>query len=839
MTTARPIKAKKGKIESDIEKMRAEGSWNKAVELISLHKSDSALSYLYHLVMAESKLEHFETGYLDNDDLESASVFLSEAVKSPDDQYKLEASILSAKTLYLRKSFTAAQSLLKKLQLLSVKIELFATRYVRLISEGLALIGLCVEELAQMTRRELTVEELKEAQSHYEVCGEMCIRHFQELYQGALEQINVTFPNVVFKAIQRSLALTHQSGNIPATVEKFRYLLRFVETPSTRSLRQFLSCQFAELLLRGLTNNTFHKYDMGPEKTPIIHTRGWVSPQRYPAHRFIPDSLMREAVLMLLISEHIASQEVILNRPSEVSDARFMHSFNNTSAVYDLLAIALARTGNFVFLSRTLEKSLKFSYREFHIWYQFALSLISARKYYRAYLVLRECLRLDSSKLAVYFLASSLCLGHLGFIEDGFELATQAVEVASALNDPIMSARAHLILGWCFSLLARGCLVMDKKRDLQSQAVNEYKMATQLDAEDYLAWYHLAVELATQRQIDDALVACQRSLQLMPSHSSTLCLFVLLHTAGGKHMEQASKILRIGLSDRPNDINLLLLLAKVETVRQNAKVGLFVYRRLLEVWRDTFAPESDSSFLNRMAGAADSYTVNEDFALPTSVPAPTGFDMEEEATIPALQSETNYLSVALTDIAHGLVGQIGSSIPPVMRSTRSTAHTLSPSIRLQAKIYQGLAELYMDNGQLNEAKDALDEAARITSLDVETLFLRGCLTEKQGSLAKARSMYESVISIQPTHLQALLCLANLLRQTDQATLAERVIRDAIAVDQTSCRVWHLLAEILRAPSTSEPASDMAVTRALLNAVELEQTEPLQPFYEMPIGVLCS
>ncbi|VDP86505.1 unnamed protein product [Echinostoma caproni] len=420
-----------------------------------------------------------------------------------------------------------------------------------------------------------------------------------------------------------------------------------------------------------------------------------------------------------------------------------MHSFNNTSAVYDLLAIALARTGNFVILSRTLEKSLKFSYREFHIWYQFALSLISARKYYRAYLVLRECLRLDSSKLSVYFLASSLCLGHLGFIEDGFELATQAVAVSSALNDPVMNARSHLILGWCFSLLARDCLVMDKKRELQSQAVNEYKLpqlgikykqlpddlvrATQLDSEDYLAWYHLAVELATQRQIEDALVACQKSLRLMPSHSNTLCLFVLLHTAGGKHMEQASKILRIGLASRPNDINLLLLLAKVEMVRQNPKVGLFVYRRLLEVWRDTFAPESDSSFLDRVAGPADAYSMhnnaNEDFALPTTVAAPTAFDMEEEPTVPAMLSETNYLSAALADIAHGLVGQIGSAIPPVMRSTRSTAHTLSPSIRLQAKIYQGLAELYMDNGQLNEAKDALDEAAKITNLDVETLFL--------------------------------------------------------------------------------------------------------------------
>lgn len=46
MSATRPVKAKKGKIESDVEKMRAEGAWNKAVELISLHKNDSALSRL-------------------------------------------------------------------------------------------------------------------------------------------------------------------------------------------------------------------------------------------------------------------------------------------------------------------------------------------------------------------------------------------------------------------------------------------------------------------------------------------------------------------------------------------------------------------------------------------------------------------------------------------------------------------------------------------------------------------------------------------------------------------------------------------------------------------------
>ncbi|VEL11289.1 unnamed protein product [Protopolystoma xenopodis] len=88
---------------------------------------------------------------------------------------------------------------------------------------------------------------------------------------------------------------------------------------------------------------------------------------------------MQEAVLLLLISEYLASQEVILNRSSELAEAR-VRTLNNTTAVYDLLAVALVRKGYFGFLSKTLERSLKFSFQEFHIWYQFALSLISARK---------------------------------------------------------------------------------------------------------------------------------------------------------------------------------------------------------------------------------------------------------------------------------------------------------------------------------------------------------------------------------------------------------------------------------------------------------------------------
>ncbi|CAH8547193.1 unnamed protein product [Dicrocoelium dendriticum] len=841
MSGPRSVKLRKSKVENEVEKCRSEECWSKALELLLPHKNDSGLAYLYSLVMCENILEVFEHAYISDEEIERAGIFLLEALKTPDDQYLLEANILRGKLLYIGRGFAESLTLLQKLNLPSIRAENYSSRHIRLVSEGLAIIGVCREEFAKMSRRSLSENERLEALSHYDLSLELCCRHFQELYQNNsdLSSAVVSFPKVVFIGIQRLFTLVRQFGTVSDVVAKFRHYLRWVETPSSKALRQWLTCQFAEVLLRGMCIGDYEQYDLVSDRQPATQTLSL--PLRYPAGRFVPNSLYSEAILMLLISEHIASQEMILNRPTETSDARFMQSLSNASSVYNLLTIILSKTGRFGLLSKTLEKSLKFSYREFHIWFQFALSLINCRKYYRAYLVLRECLRLNPGKLSIFFLAISLCFGQLGLTDDGIELASRAVEVASKRKDSVMCARAHLMLGWGYSLFARKCRIVDKKNELQVKATAEYKMATELDPDDYLAWYHLAVELSIQRQLEDALAACQSSLRLMPSHAKTLRLLALLHTAGRKRLDQASKVLRVGLADKPNDFSLLFLLAKVEAVRHNPKAGLLVYLRLLEAWRNTFSLEVNTELGERTPTSLVYSTTDgmDETDLGNLFGAMPTFTTEEEIMLPAATFEANPLAAALSSISNEQVGQIGSSIVPVPKPSRSTAASFSPALQMQAKIYHGLAELYLASDQLGEAKDALDEAVKITGLDVNTLYLRGRLIEKDGHLTKARSVYESVIAVQPTHLAAHLSLANLLRKTNQAALAERVVRDAMYIDPTSCQVWHLLAEVLALPGASEPASDGAVTKALFNAVELGQTEPLEPFYQLPIGVQCT
>ncbi|CAH8506331.1 Tetratricopeptide repeat protein 7B [Schistosoma haematobium] len=854
MSTVKAVKTKKGKIEIDVERYRSEGFWSKALEVILAHGSDrsTSLHMLNQLILCENELEWNDQCELPPENLSKAKRYAEEVMKGNDEQYKFEASVLLGKIYYLQGNSEKALKLLSSLNLLSAKMDPITLRFNYIVSEGLAVLGLCKEEQSKLKSLSDISKERDNIINLFNLACHMCIKHLQELDRTQPEHTNssVSVPPIVEKVIQKIPEILLKKGDIPGAISKYRTILGYCELPATRSLRRALSLRFSELLLRSVCIKTYHKYNTSMDQDSSTDKDAQLIPYRYPTNRYIPDNRIEEAIFSLMISEHIASQDVILNRPSELSEPQIVRSFNNAAAVYDLLAILLTKVKHFKFLSKCLEKALKFSYHQFHIWYQFALSLISSKQYYRGYLALRECLRIDNSKISVYLFASSLCLGHLNLIEEGMELASQAVEV-SAQSETAFMARAHLLVGWGWSILARSCCVVDKKSELRNRAVKEYRIAIQLDPDDYLGWYHLAVELATQRHLDEALSICQQSLQLMPIHSNTLYLLALLHTAGGKRLDQAAKALYVGLSDRPNDFNLLFLLAKIEEARINPKAGLKVYRQLLKVWRDTFSLGANSKVIfNRIRKAALSNNNDitnsntpDDLTLSSVSSFSPSLELDDDCSILNVWEEktnnSNYLQSALSDIAIGCAGQTGASIVPLPRQSRPGNQNQTTALKVQIKIYQGLAESYLDNNQLFEAKEALDEVMKIGGLDNQTLYLRGRLAEERGLVCIARSLYESVIALKPDHLQALLSLASLLHKNNQTTLAERVARDAMNVDPTSFRVWRLLADILGSSNTPEPASDAVVTRALLTAIELEQTEPIEPFYCLPLGVRCN
>ncbi|KAG8537805.1 hypothetical protein GDO81_023810, partial [Engystomops pustulosus] len=149
---------------------------------------------------------------------------------------------------------------------------------------------------------------------------------------------------------------------------------------------------------------------------------------------FCPQENTEEALLLLLISESMANRDAVLSRIPEHKNDRII-SLQSASVVYDLLTIALGRRGQYEMLSECLERAMKFAFEEFHLWYQFALSLMAAGKSARAVKVLKECIRLRPEDATIPLLAAKLCMGSLHWMEEAERFAKLVVECADKSSE--------------------------------------------------------------------------------------------------------------------------------------------------------------------------------------------------------------------------------------------------------------------------------------------------------------------------------------------------------------------------------------------------------------------
>uniref|UniRef100_A0A8C9WMG4 Tetratricopeptide repeat protein 7B n=1 Tax=Scleropages formosus TaxID=113540 RepID=A0A8C9WMG4_SCLFO len=577
--------------------------------------------------------------------------------------------------------------------------------------------------------------------------------------------------------------------------------------------------QLAEILLRGMCEQSYWSpLEDPPQQSPLNDSlrqcplvRDYTlsrRPRVYSGENlFCPQENTEEALLLLLISESMANRDAVLSRIPEHNNDRII-SLQSASVVYDLLTIALGRRGQYEMLSECLERAMKFAFEEFHLWYQFALSLMAAGKSARAVKVLKECIRLKPDDPTIPLLAVKLCIGNLHWLEEGERFAKMVVDMGEKASE--FRAKGYLAIGLVYSLRATDASLRGTQEEYQRKALGAFQRAQSLSPTDHLASFYLALQLAVSRQIPEALGYVRQALQLQGDDVHSLHLLALLLSAQ-KHYHDALNIVEMALSEYPENFMLLFTKVKLETLCRGPEEGLLTCKHMLQIWKSCYnlTNPSDSgrgsSLLDR--AIADRRQLNT-MTLPDFTDPETG-------------------SVHATSMAASRVEQALSEVASSLQSSAPKQGPLHPWMTL-AQIWLHAAEVYIGMGKPAEATACTQEAANLFPMSHNVLFMKGQVAELRGNMDEAKRWYEEALAISPTHVKTMQRLGLILHQLQRYSLAEKILRDAVQVNSTAHDVWNSLGEVLQAQG-----NDDAATECFLTALELEASSPILPFTIIP------
>ncbi|XP_054256073.1 tetratricopeptide repeat protein 7B isoform X2 [Indicator indicator] len=857
------------RLETEIERCRSECQWERIPDLVKqLSAKLIANDDMAELLLGESKLEQF---LKDNILKQSSSPRgprpkLTEVRKhltaaldrgNLKPEFLQEANLIMAKLNYVEGDYKEALNTYARVGVDDLQLAAVPPYRLRMIAEAYSTKGLCLEKLPiSSSASNLHVDREQEIVTCYEKAGDIALLYLQEIERVINANIQNRSPKpgpttheqelgfFLETGLQRAHVLYFKNGinvhedqqNLTRGVGRFRELLRAVETRTTQNLRMTIARQLAEILLRGMCEQSYwNPLEDPPHQSPLddplrkgSNTKNYTlsrRPRVYTGENiFCPQENTEEALLLLLISESMANRDAVLSRIPEHKNDRII-SLQSASVVYDLLTIALGRRGQYEMLSECLERAMKFAFEEFHLWYQFALSLMAAGKSARAVKVLKECIRLKPDDATIPLLAAKLCMGSLHWLEEAERFAKAVVDLGDKTSE--FKAKGYLALGLTYSLQATDASLRGMQEVLQRKALLAFQRAHSLSPTDHLAAFYLALQLAISRQIPEALGYVRQALQLQGDDANSLHLLALLLSAQ-KHYHDALNIIDMALSEYPENFILLFTKVKLESLCRGPDEALLTCKHMLQIWKSCYnlTNPSDSgrgsSLLDR--AIADRRQLNT-ITLPDFSDPETG--SPSDACFHNFYSLFSVCSIHATSIAASRVEQALSEVASSLQSSAPKQGPLHPWMTL-AQIWLHAAEVYIGIGKPAEATACTQEAANLFPMSHYVLYMRGQVAELRGNIDEAKRWYEEALSISPTHVKSMQRLALILHQLGRYSLAEKILRDAVQVNSTAHEVWNGLGEVLQAQG-----NDDAATECFLTALELEASSPVVPFTIIP------
>ncbi|KAF1376029.1 hypothetical protein PFLUV_G00226320 [Perca fluviatilis] len=839
------------RIEAELERYRAECQWEKIPMVIEqmkvarIHEDDDYGMLLMAEVLLEECLQEnvdllrSSTPLMDKNQPRLGrakghlNTVLSRGRLTP--RYLNEALLLMAKVHFVQGRFRDAQGMCARVGLEELTQNEQPTYHLRLLAEAFVIKGLSLDhQTVSASSRVRLSEREEESLSCYLRACDAALSYLQEL-----DKISVTTPHTksakaslpplpvdidlgyfLQASLQSAYICLLQRGHLAQGAHQLRRVLRVVESRGSQSFKKSAARKLAEVLLSSVSEDSYWP-PLGPPPSAWLQREGAAAskdaiyptvkpPQRYSTDGcFCPQDVVEEAVLLLLITESMASGEAVISRLPDQAEVR-QASLQDATSVYDLLTIGMARRGQYGMLSECLERAMKFSFNEFHLWHQLGLSLMAAGKGIGAVSVFKECARMKPEDPSLPLLAAKVCIGQLHWFEEAEALSQSVVSMGEEAEEFL--PRAYLSVGLCCSLQASDATLKADRNELNKKALRALSKAHSLDPQDAQIAMYLALQLALVRQVSAAIEPLQAALSLRGDDLHSLHLLTLLLSAQ-KHHRHALDTLSLALSQHPSNFNLLFTKVKLEEALFGPATALQTCEEMLQHWLSCYdvsrSSETDDSSSIPMAERAEVSSGARKSSIHLTLP-----DFQEAST--GSQSPS---SVAVSRLEAAL-----SEVSDLSSSRRQGPTYIWATLE---RIWLQAGELFMADGRLKEAQFCIAEASALFPNSHSVLLQRGHLAELRGQLDEAKNLYDEALAIHPTGERILVHMGCLLVKTGRIHLGEKVLRDAVQVHSTSHEAWSGLGEALQSRGSSQ-APD-----CFLTALELEASCPIRPFTIIP------
>ncbi|XP_014967781.3 tetratricopeptide repeat protein 7A isoform X1 [Macaca mulatta] len=844
------------KVESELERCRAEGHWDRMPELVRQLQSLSmpggggnrrgipSAAFTFpdtddfgKLLLAEALLEQClkenhakikdSIPLLEKNEpkMSEAKNYLSSILNhgrlTP--QYMCEAMLILGKLHYVEGSYRDAISMYARAGIDDVSVENKPLYQMRLLSEAFVIKGLSLERLPNSIASRFRLTEREE-----EVIT--CFERASWIAQVFLQELEKTTNNSTSRhlkgchpvdyeltyfleaALQSAYVKNLKKGNIVKGMRELREVLRTVETKATQNFKVMAAKHLAGVLLHSLSEECYwsplsHPLPefMGKEENSFA-TQALRKPHLYEGDNlYCPKDNIEEALLLLLISESMATRDVVLSRVPEQEEDRAV-SLQNAAAIYDLLSITLGRRGQYVMLSECLERAMKFAFGEFHLWYQVALSMVACGKSAYAVSLLRECVKLRPSDPTVPLMAAKVCIGSLHWLEEAERFAMMVISLGEEAGEFL--PKGYLALGLTYSLQATDATLKSKQDELHRKALQTLERAQQLAPGDPQVILYVSLQLALVRQISSAMEQLQEALKVCKDDAHALHLLALLFSAQ-KHHQHALDVVNMAITEHPENFNLMFTKVKLEQALKGPEEALVTCRQMLRLWQTLYS-FSQLGGLEKDGSLGEGLTMKKQSGMHLTLPDAHDADSGSRR---ASSIAASRLEEAMSELT------MPSS---VLKQGPMQLWTTLEQIWLQA------AELFMEQKHLKEAGFCIQEAAGLFPTSHSVLYMRGRLAEVKGSLEEAKQLYKEALTVNPDGVRIMHSLGLMLSRLGHKSLAQKVLRDAVERQSTCHEAWQGLGEVLQAQGQNEAAVD-----CFLTALELEASSPVLPFSIIP------